>query len=444
MSIPLSEAAGGEFFSAPFTCNVCSYKNQSYQRLQVHMDLHRQFGPNLYKCSTCKESFNDIVDLNKHRNIHSRANRRKAEQGVNCKVCCLPVNKNEMMDHKEKYHKSDGSIKTKSTFFKCKPCSKTFMLSTLYERHIESFHTNNKCTECGILFRNKRELGDHKIKYHLRNRNKYIKKKRHSDSNCTKCDHTFINKDELEAHMTSHNCSLCNEINCSCLGSALETLENTMDQESSSSFLEPPGGFLLVTCLVCDQEVFDNCLDDHYTQEHKKGVDRITGTHNTNVLVNEIRSNPEKYESTTPVIPNVYQVKPIIKLQNKVQSHLEVTKPLVETEKIEDSLVSYSPQFEELSSPAGQVTEGSILDEDQPSSPGPGQVSVHLVTGATTSEGDQKVVGHGDQVLQMTFRDPVDGSLVRYPLLKVTSQDEVDWVVALARERASEYRWAFV
>ena len=79
------------------------------------------------------------------------------------------------------------------------------MYENVMGRHVKSRHP--ECSECGMKWRSKKGLANHKSKEHKIQTNQ-IKK-----SICPKCSNTFGSKEDLQQHlMTIHTCNVCKKI----------------------------------------------------------------------------------------------------------------------------------------------------------------------------------------------------------------------------------------
>jgi len=120
------------------------------------------------QCQICKKKFNNVINLNRHKNIHNKK-------------------------------------------FGCKLCGKKYPIKYMLLNHIKNVHENPasfKCDICNAELRSKYSFLNHQ-KVHMKNRQKPFK--------CDKCSYATDNKSSLQKHLKTHEriierCDKCNKI----------------------------------------------------------------------------------------------------------------------------------------------------------------------------------------------------------------------------------------
>ena len=190
-----------------FKCTKCDYKTDKRKPLNMHMV--NKHPVSVLNCDFCKYSTPFETKLDVHV-------ARKHTTKRNCEDCSFETtSKNEMTNHKKKYHESicnKCDFQTKSEVhlrvhkqkghsepISCDICKYGCKSVEEYIEHREDEHDRPfiKCNVCDYIATSKGNLRQHAFEHH----------------NCTKCSFLAKTKDELISHNErshSYRCAKCN------------------------------------------------------------------------------------------------------------------------------------------------------------------------------------------------------------------------------------------
>ncbi|XP_060809184.1 zinc finger protein 714 isoform X15 [Amyelois transitella] len=175
-----------------FTCHLCSEKFNSFFLLNKHINVHY----NNAICESCGKGFVSHRRLIHHKKIHNNGQHP-------CDKCNMIFpNAAKFKYHADRVH---GEQK-KSKPSKCQYCSERFEYHYEKMKHLSASHGISfefKCELCNSIFKSRKSLSDHTIKYHTQN------------IACEICQKPFSQRNHLNKHMATHteernySCPLC-------------------------------------------------------------------------------------------------------------------------------------------------------------------------------------------------------------------------------------------
>ena len=131
-----------------FECDFCGMKFTESSARRVHRFTHT--GETPYKCEVCGRGFTQAGNLGKHmKTLHSKIKPFKCQDcGKDFAV------KQELTRHFSRIHSSDKP-------HECKECGKRYAIYSDLTQHM--FTHKNRCSNCGVKFKNKEGLERHVI-----------------------------------------------------------------------------------------------------------------------------------------------------------------------------------------------------------------------------------------------------------------------------------------
>ena len=144
-----------------YKCAICQKPYGSRSGLSYHLNIHRAYNQDVFKCSDCKETFNSLELLDKHKVTHSGENKP----------------------------------------FKCTHCGKGFAKKSDQPRHEKICSQNDhRAIECKICKQHSLQ-GIEGLKLHL-----IAEHGQEGQEICDKCHNLFHNKGKLNDHILKRKC----------------------------------------------------------------------------------------------------------------------------------------------------------------------------------------------------------------------------------------------
>ncbi|XP_067651264.1 zinc finger protein 208-like [Haliotis asinina] len=213
-----------------YKCNECDQTFRSYVDLNEHRDTHTKIKPGVsqgdtgqgvYQCFTCDRTFRSYVYLKLHTDTHELQNQMDK----------VPVTQElPRVDKHSTYSESSGlkletpvsgEPKVKERKYVCHICSETFEAVLVLKQHLQTHMVKGEadvksiakphmCTECGQRFLRAYDLKHH-LEIHARGGYK-----------CSLCDQVFTFQSWLKRHLKkahnrqttsqpAHQCSICGQ-----------------------------------------------------------------------------------------------------------------------------------------------------------------------------------------------------------------------------------------
>ena len=124
-----------------FKCNICGTLFTSNHAWKQHMSFHWT----TFSCDTCKKTFHNKGNLNKHSKTHLRPPKSRRKILYSCSLCQKGLeNKNALYFHMRRIHET----RTEN----CPTCGKSFFsLSELtqHKKFHTDYHRRYSCDKCG-------------------------------------------------------------------------------------------------------------------------------------------------------------------------------------------------------------------------------------------------------------------------------------------------------
>lgn len=178
-----------------FSCHLCTQTFTSFFLLNKHINVH--FSNAI--CEWCGKGFVSHQRLLQHKEIHLKGK-------FHCDKCKVSFDSPAKFKyHNERMHGKPNKL---YNIYNCQRCSARFDHHYEKMKHMSESHGLTfefKCETCNSIFKTRKSLAGHRIKYHLQS------------IACEVCKKPFAERGHLKKHMAMHTeernfpCPLCNK-----------------------------------------------------------------------------------------------------------------------------------------------------------------------------------------------------------------------------------------